>query len=244
MLIIARKTTNLIAVGKVMSDMRDYSTKSLIDVLKSFDGAQGSKIHLKAQFKEIAKHLLHGGYFLVSGAGVEPYRVYLHTIEFYYHEEHAEGPKYEDLIVYHRNSKNRAPKPAFRIGTLNAHQSGIDITFEDNSNLEDPAYRASALIRCFKVKDLKDEKWGDREFDKPKYKTCPTVEAYPLHLYEYLFMQQVLTDVCVKWVDIPVTKGAIHTGPRINVFKYDDSGKSDKKKPDLRKRAYSIETFK
>lgn len=57
-------------------------------------------------------------------------------------------------------------------------------------------------------------------------------------------MQQVLTDVCVKWVDIPVTKGAIHTGPRINVYKYNSSEKKDKTKPDPRKRAYSIEPFK
>ena len=220
------------------------SKDELLYILKSFDGAKGSKVHLKAQFKEIAEHLLHGGFFLVSGAGMEPYRVYLHTVEFYYHEEHAEEPKFRDDIVYHRNRNSRDPKPAFKIGTLNAHQSGIDITFEDNSNMVDPAYRASTLIRCFMIKDLKDGKWVEREFSKPKYKARPTVEAYPTHLYEYLFMQQVLTDVCVKWVDIPVTKGAIHTGPRINVFKYDDSGKSDKKKPDPRKRAYSIEPFK
>ncbi len=224
--------------------MNDQSTKSLIDVLKSFDGAKGDEGHLKKQFDEIAQHLLHGGYFLVSGAGMEPYRVYLHTVEFYYHEEHAEEPKFRDDIVYHRNRNSRDPKPAFKIGTLNAHQSGIDITFEDNSNVADPAYRASALIRCFKVKDLKDGKLVEREFSIPKYKARPTVEAYPTHLYEYLFMKQVLTDVCVKWVDTPVTNEDVYTGRRVNVFEYNSSGKTDKKKPDLRKRAYSIEPFK
>lgn len=153
--------------------------------------------------------------------------------------------EFKDYIVYHRNCKSErvAPKPAFKIGTLNAHQSGIDITFEDNSNMKDPAYRASALIRCFKVKDLKDGEWVDREFAKPKDKTRPTVEAYPLHLYEYLFMKQVLTDVCVKWVDTPVTEESLHTGPRVNVHKYDSSG-NRKKEWDLRERAYSIEPFK
>lgn len=224
--------------------MNDQSTKSLVDVLKSFDGAKGDEGHLKKQFDEIAQQLLYGGYFLVSGAGMEPYRVYLHTVEFYYHEEYPKDPKFMDLIVYHRNCKSErvAPKPAFKIGTLNAHQSGIDITFEDNSNMKDPAYRASALIRCFKVKDLKDGEWVDREFAKPKDKTRPTVEAYPLHLYEYLFMQQVLTDVCVKWVDIPVTKESVHTGPRVNVHKYDSSG-NRQEEWDLRERAYSIEPF-
>ena len=101
-----------------------------------------------------------------------------------------------------------------------------------------------ALIRCFKVKDLKDGEWVEREFSKPKYKARPTVEAYPTHLYEYLFMQQVLTDVCVKWVDTPVTEESLHTGPRINVYEYDSSEKRDKTKPDLRKRAYSTESFK
>ena len=100
-----------------------------------------------------------------------------------------------------------------------------------------------ALILCIKVKRNKDGKWVDREFAKPKDKARPTVEAYPTHLYEYLFMQQVMTDVCVKWVDIPVTKGAIHTGPRINVYEYNSSEKKDKTKPDPRKRAYSIEPF-
>lgn len=221
------------------------SKDELLYILKSFDGAKGDVCHLEEQFVEIAEHLLHGGFFLVSGADMEPYRVYLHTVEFYYHEEKETVDEFKDYIVYHRNCKSErvAPKRAFKIGTLNAHQSGIDITFEDNSNMKDPAYRASALIRCFKVKDLKDGKWVDREFAKPKDKTRPTVEAYPLHLYEYLFMQQVLTDVCVKWVDIPVTKGAIHTGPRINVHKYDSSG-NRKKEWDPRERAYSIEPFK
>ena len=225
--------------------MNDQSMKSLIDVLKSFDGAKGDEGHLKKQFDEIAQHLLHGGYFLVSGADMDPYRVYLHTVEFYYHEEYTKDPKFKDYIVYHRNCKSErvSPKPAFKIGALNAHQSGIDITFEDNSNMKDPAYRASALIRCFKVKDLKDGKCVDREFSKPKDKTRPTVEAYPLHLYEYLFMKQVLPDVCVKWVDTPVANEDVYTGRRVNVFEYDSSEKKDKTKPDLRERAYSIEPF-
>ena len=216
----------------------------LLTILKSFDGAKGDEDHLEKQFEGIAKHLLYGGFFLVSGAGMEPYRVYLHTIEFYYHEEKETVDEFKDCIVYHRNRNSRDPKPAFKIGTLNAHQSGIDITFEDNSNVADPAYRASALIRCFKVKDLKDGKWVEREFSKPKDKARPTVEAYPTHLYEYLFMQQILTDVCVKWVDTPVVNEDVYTGRRVNVFEYNSSGKTDKKKPDLRKRAYSIEPFK
>lgn len=225
--------------------MNDQSTMSLIDVLKSFNGAKGDEDHLKEQFDEIDEHLLYGGYFLVSSDGMEPYRVYLHTVEFYYHEEYTKDPKFKDYIVYHRNCKSErvSPKPAFKIGTLNAHQSGIDITFEDNSNVADPAYRASALIRCFKVQDLKDGKWVEREFSKPKDKARPTVEAYPTHLYEYLFMQQVLTDVCVKWVDTSVDNKDVYPGPRVNVHKYDSSG-NRKEERDLRERAYSIEPFK
>ena len=88
------------------------SKDELLYILKSFDGAKGSKVHLKAQFKEIAEHLLHGGYFLVSGAGMEPYRVYLHTVEFYYHEEKETVDEFKDCIVYHRNRNSRDPKRA------------------------------------------------------------------------------------------------------------------------------------
>lgn len=95
---------------------------------------------------------------------------------------------------------------------------------------------------CFLQKFRRE--WVDREFAKPKDKTRPTVEAYPLHLYEYLFMRQVLTDVCVKWVDTPVTNEDVYTGRRVNVFEYNSSGKTDKKKPDPRECAYSIEPFK
>lgn len=154
---------------------------SLKEALESFIGKDGedwkSMESLENQFKELAKYLFYGGYLTVNGRK----RVYLMDLEFYYHEE--EG-MIKDWIMYHRDTQDKnGKKDYFPLGMLNVHQSGIDITFENEAK----KYRAAVLIRGFAVKV---EGKTIKEYD-----TCST------HLYEDLFMTYPLTEgVHVEWV--------------------------------------------
>lgn len=175
---------------------------SLIECLRAFDGAHGNsedqKIKsLEAPFEALAKKMIYGGYFEVSTNNNILYRIYIHTVEFYYHEEGAGVLK--DWIVYHRNPiKGNEDKPLFEIGTLHSHVSGIDITFE-GVHENHYKYRASALIRKFMVKEGNCEQF--KEFPKPKDPKHPEIEEYPTHLYEYLFMKAPLSDIRIQWKD-------------------------------------------
>ena len=153
-------------------------------------------------------------------------RIYPHTVEFYYHEE--EG-SLKDYIVYHRHKRefeNVTRKVGFFTpGTLNAHQSGIDITFES----EKGKYRASALVRAFEVDGV--------------------VDTRSTYLYDHLFTN-VEMPVAVDWetVDKPVPEP--FQGYRKNVFGYkegfDEKGKPmpDKSKyPDGKPWAFSLSEF-
>ena len=111
---------------------------------------------LTGKFKELAPYFLSGGYIKVR----DEYRIYVTTVEFYFHSEKDDGIK--DPIVYHRNGRMvldndmRAPKlPYFPFMSLHAHDSGYDITFENDREL----YRASALIRAYQVWDEKAGQW-------------------------------------------------------------------------------------
>ena len=109
-------------------------------------------------FETLTKKLIYGGYIRVRNE----YAIFITTVEFYYHEEDG---MIKDPIVYHRNAmfevqeKNQEPRmievPYFPIMTFNAHQSGIDITFEN----EELKYRASALIREYVVYDINEGKF-------------------------------------------------------------------------------------
>ncbi len=183
---------------------------TLMECLKEFDGAHGDS--LEKPFEALAKKMIYGGYFEVSNKGKTLYKVYIHTVEFYYHEEN--DGKIKDWIVYHRNPINGAPKPLFEVGTLHAHVSGIDITFE-GEHPNGYIYRASALIRKFKVKEGNSDEF--MKFKKPKDKNHPEVEAYPTHLYEYLFMKASLTDIRIQWKDSRFDNVTVKSDKRINV---------------------------
>ena len=105
---------------------------------------------LGEEFEIIARQLLYGGCFVVYSGDKEFRKVYLHTVEFYYHEEAGD---LKDYIVYHKHKRKNQEVirevDYFTPGTLNAHQSGIDITFESKAG----QYRASALVRAFMVKE-------------------------------------------------------------------------------------------
>ena len=106
-----------------MLDNEYIKTHSLEESLKEFQGADGVEDNLSVQFELLARKLLCGGHFEISCCGHLIRRVYLHTIEFYYHEEY--GPV-KDYIVYHRNPEGKdIVLPPFPIGSLNAHQSAL-----------------------------------------------------------------------------------------------------------------------
>ena len=167
---------------------------------------------LTQQFGIIAQHLIYCGHFEVRSNGKLIRCIQLDTVEFYYHEE-GDG-KIKDYIVYHRN-KDKTPDvylKAFPLGSLNTHVSGVDITFEDQS--DKPEYRASVLIRAFHVKEKEHTK---------ELPHCPEeVEKRSTYLYEYLFMGIPITDgVQIQWVvDSEHTDSIPNRGYRVNVHKY------------------------
>ncbi len=218
---------------------------TLQECLEAFSGApKDGRNTLEGQFELLAKKFLYGGYFEVRNADNEEVRrVFLHTIEFYYHEENKNG--IHDYIVYHRNNDNKKkypnPKHPYPTGSLNTHVSGIDITFEDQN--PSPAYRASALVRAFRVQDMTKD-------------GCPLspVERHSTYLYEALFMHHTLSGFSVKWHDYLSSEWLpkdLYFGVRVNVCKYDDNVPENKQpiklnepfKQDERKWACSIDPF-
>lgn len=118
---------------------------SLYQSLSQFKRCSSESALVK-QFKELAKQFIYGGYIKVN----DTYRVYIRTVEFYYHDESDQPDAIKDPIMYHRN-KPDMNVPYFPLMSLNAHQSGCDITFEN----EEQRFRASALIREYSVYDCK-----------------------------------------------------------------------------------------
>lgn len=206
--------------------------KKLIECLTSFGGAKGIDKDEKEQsldrpFAELAQIMLHGGHFLISGSDNKKFRIYIHSVEFYYHEELGDNKSMDetsrvcDWVMYHRNPLTGNKKEAFKTGTLHPHDSGIDITFEDQN--EDPKlirYRASALIRSFQV--TKGDNRDFVEFDSfPPHIVNPnkTVEYYPTHLKYYLLSQFPFNKVSIEWIDNNEMVSDLYKGIRIHVFK-------------------------
>ena len=204
--------------------------------LEAFEGNPKDGVHtLVDQFELLARKMLYGGHFEVRDNSKDAIlrRVFLHTVEFYFHEENGGE---EDLIVYHRNKGDKQPKP-FPIGSLHTHVSGIDITFE----APDASYRASALIRAlFQVKNGNEEKYA--EIENPQKKANPTVEYRSTYLYNYLFMDMAISNgITVKWVPDSKPVGELHQGLRKNVTWFENGKKTDRQ--DTRPWAFSIEEF-
>ena len=70
----------------------------LLEALYQFKGSFDEK-ELEKYFSELAPAFLYGGYINLNNE----YRVYIKTVEFYFHSETSDGVK--DPIVYHRNGK-------------------------------------------------------------------------------------------------------------------------------------------
>ena len=211
-------------------------TKPLLECLKQFKGAplEGDKETrqkaLEEDFVLLAKKLLYGGLFVISDNGQDLFNIELRSVEFYYHEE-KDLPNREriyDWIVYHKNTKN-AIKKAYITGYLNAHVSGIDISFEDNTNPDDPIYRASALIRSYYV--IKDGR---------------KLEDHPTKIYDEILMQAPLRGYSIRWKDddnkTDFSKDKLYSGRRVNVFQYkpyNDRNNTKTTELDPRKWAFS-----
>lgn len=215
--------------------IEDHSLKGFREeLLKMFEEAnklnsnklnRKKEIFLTCVFQLLAAKMLYGGHFEIIGGGEIVRQIYIHTVEFYYHEEFNDDNAVHDYIVYHRNAldgENKYPNTIdpFPIGSLNAHQSGIDITFEDQAG----KYRASALIRAYIVLEEGKE----------------VIDKRSTYLYDYLFMNAVLpVYICWKNTTIaPDTKLKVIRDQRKNVYEYEDkNGKLTIEKRKLKRQA-------
>ena len=180
----------------------------LIEQLLEFQDSRRNKgIGLEKSFEKLAKYLLYGGHFHCS----ERYDLYITSVEFYYHEEIGDNDKrIVDPIMYHRNVKDKPVVPYLNVGTLYPHWSGVDITFEDDIL----QYRASALIRSYKIVQLKPERFELKESDLSTY------------VYDYLFdgLSVDKKETAINWIDDKVIlsncKVNAYKRKNVNLFKY------------------------
>ena len=191
--------------------------ETLIEKLKEFDKNRTKALNSERVWNEIevgecflpcAEEFLCNGYFLIN----DEFILDLGSIELYYHEEYEGGLK--DHVMYHTNE--RLPKshlakikkytpdnlpvfyrtindnsgyPYFKMGSVNLHQSGVDITFEN----EKKGYRASFLIRSYRM--LKKE---DLFNDNILY------DPYSSHLYDDMYNAGLLSfgnNNSIEWIE-------------------------------------------
>ena len=180
----------------------------LIEQLLEFQDSRRNKgVGLEKSFEKLAKYLLYGGHFHCS----ERYDLYITSVEFYYHEEIGDNDKrIVDPIMYHRNVKDKPVVPYLNVGTLYPHWSGVDITFEDDIL----QYRASALIRSYRIVQLKPERLELKESDLSTY------------VYDYLFdgLSVDKKETAINWIDDKVIlsncKVNAYKRKNVNLFKY------------------------
>lgn len=147
--------------------------------------------------KELAEVFLYGGYIDVR----ELYHIYIRTVEFYYHEE--EG-SIKDEKMYHRNNYRIAGEiPYFKSLSFNSHDSGVDITFEN----EQKKIRAAVLIRAYEVLDVKTNNrliWNkaEQQFQVSNGQEKPNYNTQSLYLKNFLngFSSMGQSEIC--WVDV------------------------------------------
>lgn len=184
---------------------------SLLDTLTQFSG--GNTVgELEEKFSKMASAFLYGGYINVNMGKNDVYKVYIRTVEFYFHSERTDGV--HDPIVYHRNGRGMEKIPYFPLMTLHAHNSGFDITFES----EKGEYRASALIRAYEVKkNDRYLKWisGKGIFEE-KSEYCYNIQSTCLYLLLNGFTMGENNNI--RWVNVPYTKVELKGKPRKNVF--------------------------
>ena len=212
--------------------------KSLLECLKAFQGAETGasaserEKSLEPVFKMLARKFIYGGYLKVGN----DYKVFLKTVEFYYHEE--EGPV-KDNYVYHRNGKFKSSfkdghdriVPYFPIMTLHSHWSGFDITFEN----PEKKYRASVLIREYAIFDEKEGKYVYWDTKKKEYNYIlsdkPIKDNRSSYLIYYIngFTIQEGQMTRIEWVDMmPEVYGKVKETPRKGIIWRDPETKAEK----------------
>ena len=177
-------------------------------------------------FVDIAKYVLLNGYFLINGT----YIIDIGAIELYYHEEDMIGQdgkvekrgQIKDHIMYHTNehpSKSEVFKlnngyPYFEIGSFNLHQSGVDVTFENEAE----KYRASFLIRSYRV-------FNKNEKNKVYDLSCP-FDKCSTHIFDDMFYGGISFNAkeekTIEWIELksPKEKNIEKPLPRKNVAWY------------------------
>lgn len=171
---------------------------------------------LQEMFDKLSESFLYGGYI----DAYSRFRIYISAIEFYYHEE-DDAPiakirnLIKDNIVYHRNNRYGLNVPYFPVMSLNTHQSGIDITFEN----PEKKYRASALIRAYQVWD--NEKKGFIVWHNGGYICVPpekAVNKQSTYIYNFINGFNLSRgNTHLIWIDSPRPCEGITSKPRIGV---------------------------
>lgn len=192
----------------------------LEDRLFRFKGATNEE-DLQNLFYELAQGFLYGGYIQVRN----DYRIYIRTVEFYFHSEELDG--IHDPIVYHRNKRDNEGNilekvPYFPIMSLHAHNSGYDITFES----EVGEYRASALIRSYEVKD-KEGKYLLWDAEKGMFLKSEKYGYNSQSTYLYYLLNGFPLGICndINWVNSQRELGAPIVNIRQNVFQSESEWK-------------------
>jgi len=221
-------------ISSMFNSKNFYDMEELIEILKKFEEERKKSINehtwdeeaVAKCFKDnCAKDILCNGYFLVNNK----YIIDLGAIELYYHEEKG---SIKDYAMYHIPERYNSPKnigvvylektlPYFKLGSLNLHQSGVDVTFEKENE-----YRASFLIRAYRVfaandKDLETKLKTSIGFDK-----CST------HIFDDMFYMGISffekDNTTIEWVKCTEKCSDEPTQcPRVNIVEcaYDEDHK-------------------
>lgn len=196
----------------------------LNNILEGFDSRRTEMIQNKEKvwdadavaecFEPCAKEILLNGYFLINNE----YIIDLGSIELYYHEE--AGP-IKDYIMYHRKERitsrikefNNGNLPYFEFGSMNLHQSGVDVTFENREK----EYRASFLIRSYRVLRKSDDIAND----------IIPFDPHSTHIFDDMFYKGISFNeekkTTIEWIKLDREKGVynkIDQFPRQNVAEY------------------------
>jgi hypothetical protein len=187
---------------------------------------------LNEWFKKIAQIIL-SGHFEIKNNNNDKECVIVRptTVEMYFHEERKDNQYIKDYIVYHKNEENANTQRLnknndiqyYPLGVLNTHPSGIDITFESEKH----RFRASALIRAFKVENDQTSKVTGVQYKNSK-KVKENIDDRSTYVYDALFSQFNIfgEGFSVKWVDGDKLKAINDPKQRRNVYEYDGDTKT------------------
>lgn len=164
---------------------------------QQIDAFYASSDGLEQRMRKLAETLLFGGFINVRDQN----HIYLRTVEFYYHEEDGD---IKDPIMYHRNNYHVMGEiPYFKPMSFNSHDTGVDITFEN----EKKHIRASVLIRAYEVLDVKTGErmvWNSAEQQFQPHKAgLPKYNTQSMYVKKFLNGFSSSGEADVTWVNVP-----------------------------------------